>query len=229
MLPSPFDGGRVGDGGDSVPGFPRRGLREIVRRRHIPNPALPPSKGEGRDKFVPLLTRCLVWVLGAQLVLLTLSAIFPPDADPPRPAVLARGAGPARRLAAGPAGGRWPLADPNGPRPHGPDLPEAPDRRRGCAVLQPPWRRSAGGGPRSGIRRWSTGAPPPASTLTMQTARLLEPRPRNLGSKLIEMIRAVQLESAADQARDPGAVPDPRALWRQSGRRACRQPGLFRP
>ncbi|HPA37144.1 MAG TPA: penicillin-binding protein 1C [Phenylobacterium sp.] len=33
-----------------------------------------------------------------------------------------------------------------------------------------------------------------ASTLTMQTARLLEPRPRNLGSKLIEMIRALQIE-----------------------------------
>lgn len=33
-----------------------------------------------------------------------------------------------------------------------------------------------------------------ASTITMQTARLLEPRPRNLGSKLVEMLRAVQLE-----------------------------------
>lgn len=33
-----------------------------------------------------------------------------------------------------------------------------------------------------------------ASTITMQTARLLEPRPRTLGSKLIEMARAVQLE-----------------------------------
>ncbi len=33
-----------------------------------------------------------------------------------------------------------------------------------------------------------------ASTITMQTARLLEPRPRNLGSKLIEMLRAVQIE-----------------------------------
>lgn len=33
-----------------------------------------------------------------------------------------------------------------------------------------------------------------ASTITMQTARLLEPRERNFGSKLIEMIRAVQLE-----------------------------------
>ncbi len=33
-----------------------------------------------------------------------------------------------------------------------------------------------------------------ASTISMQTARLLEPRPRNLGSKLIEMLRAAQLE-----------------------------------
>lgn len=32
------------------------------------------------------------------------------------------------------------------------------------------------------------------STLTMQVVRLLEPRPRTLGSKLIEMARAVQLE-----------------------------------
>jgi penicillin-binding protein 1C len=34
-----------------------------------------------------------------------------------------------------------------------------------------------------------------ASTLTMQTARLLEPRPRTIGSKLIEMVRAVQIEA----------------------------------
>jgi penicillin-binding protein 1C len=33
------------------------------------------------------------------------------------------------------------------------------------------------------------------STITMQTARLLEPRPRNLGSKLMEMVRAAQLEA----------------------------------
>jgi penicillin-binding protein 1C len=32
------------------------------------------------------------------------------------------------------------------------------------------------------------------STITMQTARLLEPRPRNIGSKIIESIRAWQLE-----------------------------------
>ncbi len=34
-----------------------------------------------------------------------------------------------------------------------------------------------------------------ASTLSMQTARLLEPRPRNLASKLVEMVRAVQIEA----------------------------------
>lgn len=34
-----------------------------------------------------------------------------------------------------------------------------------------------------------------ASTLTMQVARLLEPRPRNLGSKAIEAMRALQLEA----------------------------------
>jgi len=33
-----------------------------------------------------------------------------------------------------------------------------------------------------------------ASTITMQTARLLEPRPRTISSKLIEMFRAVQIE-----------------------------------
>ena len=38
-----------------------------------------------------------------------------------------------------------------------------------------------------------------ASTLTMQVARLLEPRPRTLGSKLIEMARAVQLERRFDK------------------------------
>lgn len=33
------------------------------------------------------------------------------------------------------------------------------------------------------------------STITMQTARLLEPRPRNVGSKLVEMLRAMQIEA----------------------------------
>ena len=39
-----------------------------------------------------------------------------------------------------------------------------------------------------------------ASTLTMQVARLLEPRPRTIGAKLIEMARAVQLEARLSKA-----------------------------
>ena len=39
-----------------------------------------------------------------------------------------------------------------------------------------------------------------ASTLTMQVARLLEPRPRTMGAKLIEMARAVQLEARLSKA-----------------------------
>ena len=34
-----------------------------------------------------------------------------------------------------------------------------------------------------------------ASTLTMQTSRLLTPRPRTLPNKLVEMVRAVQIEA----------------------------------
>src|SRR5215470_11923228 len=40
-----------------------------------------------------------------------------------------------------------------------------------------------------------------ASTLTMQTVRLLEPRPRTLGAKLVEMARALQLEWHLDKDR----------------------------
>jgi penicillin-binding protein 1C len=40
-----------------------------------------------------------------------------------------------------------------------------------------------------------------ASTLTMQTARLLEPRRRTIGAKLIEMVRAAQLEARFDKRR----------------------------
>ncbi len=40
-----------------------------------------------------------------------------------------------------------------------------------------------------------------ASTITMQTARLLEPRPRNIFSKFIEMFRALQLETRYDKSQ----------------------------
>src|SRR5581483_12441185 len=40
-----------------------------------------------------------------------------------------------------------------------------------------------------------------ASTLTMQAARLLEPRPRSIGAKLFQMVRAVQLEERYSKDR----------------------------
>jgi penicillin-binding protein 1C len=48
----------------------------------------------------------------------------------------------------------------------------------------------AGGGSMVSAGRIVSGG----STITMQTARLLEPRPRNIGSKAIEAFRAWQLE-----------------------------------
>jgi penicillin-binding protein 1C len=39
-----------------------------------------------------------------------------------------------------------------------------------------------------------------ASTISMQTARLVEPRPRTLGAKLVEMARAIQLEARLGKA-----------------------------
>ena len=44
-----------------------------------------------------------------------------------------------------------------------------------------------------------------ASTLTMQVVRLLEPRPRTLRSKLIEALRAIQLEERMSKAQILGA------------------------
>ena len=48
------------------------------------------------------------------------------------------------------------------------------------------------------------------STLTMQTARMLEPRDRNIGSKLIEIARAWQLERRLTKDEILDAVIDKR-------------------
>ena len=62
----------------------------------------------------------------------------------------------------------------------------------------------------------------------MQAARLLEPRPRTVRSKLIEIARALQLEAHFSKARDPRHLADAGAVRRQSGRRAGRRAGLVR-
>ena len=54
---------------------------------------------------------------------------------------------------------------------------------------------------RAGIRNITTGRRTSgASTITMQTVRLLEPRPRTYASKAIELIRALQLEAHCSKA-----------------------------
>ena len=58
------------------------------------------------------------------------------------------------------------------------------------AILRASFQWAAAGRPVSG-----------ASTLTMQTVRLLEPRPRTLASKIVEMARALQLEWHFDKDR----------------------------
>ncbi|WP_310396254.1 penicillin-binding protein 1C [Hymenobacter sp.] len=46
----------------------------------------------------------------------------------------------------------------------------------------------------AGRNLWGTGRTTGASTITMQVARLLEPKERTFGNKLLEMLRATQLE-----------------------------------
>ena len=67
------------------------------------------------------------------------------------------------------------------------------------------------------------------STLTMQVARLLEPREhRSLGAKLRQITRALELEHALSKSADSFALPDAGALWRQPRRRPRSLARLFR-
>jgi penicillin-binding protein 1C len=98
-------------------------------------------------------------------------------------------------VAARPAGRGRPLAGAGRPRAHRSDL-----QKRLIAVEDARFHGHLGVDPLALVRAVGSAvvhgrATSGASTLTMQTARLLEPRPRNLGSKLIEMVRAVQLEA----------------------------------
>ncbi len=159
-----------------------------------PNPALPPSKGEGRERYAPLFTRVLVGFMGLQAALFTLSAVFPPDMTRARhssPVALDRRGAWLRALPV--EDGRWRIrADL--------DRTDQTFQKRLIAVEDARFYGHLGVDPLAVVRAAGSAivhgrATSGASTLTMQTARLLEPRPRNLGSKLIEMIRAVQLES----------------------------------
>ena len=66
------------------------------------------------------------------------------------------------------------------------------------------------------------------STLTMQTARLLEPRPRNIGLENHRVDPCLAARAPIHQGRDPRTLSHTRALWRQPRRRAGGVMGVFR-
>ncbi|USQ96199.1 penicillin-binding protein 1C [Caulobacter sp. RL271] len=143
---------------------------------------------------VPRLTKVLVGLLAAELTLFTLSAIFPPDMTRARhssPVVLDRRGAWLRALPV--EDGRWRIradlqrTDPTFQK----RLIKVEDARFFWHLGVDPLSLARAIGSAVIHGRVTSGA----STLTMQTARLLEPRPRTVGAKLIEMVRAVQLES----------------------------------
>lgn len=144
------------------------------------------------------LTLALIGLIGIESVLIGLDAALPPDmqrAERSSPVALDRRGAWLRALPV--ENGRWRVradlarTDPEFVR----RLIAVEDARFWfhpgvdvMAVIRATAGAAASGEAKSG-----------ASTLTMQTARLLEPRPRTIGSKLIEMLRAVQLEGRMDK------------------------------
>ena len=161
-----------------------------------------PARGEGREgarshgehRLVRRIVLALIALLALECVVLALDAAFPPDmsrAQRSSPVALDRRGGWLRALPV--EHGRWRIrADLDRTDPtflnrlvriedarfyaHGGVDPAAVIRAAGSALLH---------------GHISSGA----STLTMQTARLLTPHPRTILYKLLEMVRAVQLEA----------------------------------
>lgn len=143
---------------------------------------------------VPRLTKILVGLLAVEIALFTLSAAFPPDmtrAKHASPVTLDRRGAWLRALPV--EDGRWRIrADLQCTDPTFQErLIKVEDARFFWHLGVDPLSLARAIGSAVVHGRVTSGA----STLTMQTARLLEPRPRNLGAKLVEMVRAVQLES----------------------------------
>jgi len=147
-----------------------------------------------RHRAIRRLTLAAAGLLGVQVALAGLDLAFPPDmgrAERSSPVALDRNGAWLRALPV--ENGRWRVradlarTDPSFLR----RLTAVEDARfRWHPGVDPiALARAAAGNARAG-RTLSGG-----STITMQTARLLEPRPRTLGAKLVEMIRAVQLEA----------------------------------
>jgi penicillin-binding protein 1C len=147
-----------------------------------------------RGGGVPRLTRGLIALLAVQVALFTLNMALPPDMTRARqssPVALDRRGTWLRALPV--EDGRWRIrADL--------DRTDKTFQKRLIAIEDARFYGHLGVDPLAAVRAAGSAilhgrATSGASTLTMQTARLLEPRPRTLGAKLIEMIRAIQLES----------------------------------
>jgi penicillin-binding protein 1C len=148
----------------------------------------------GSDRTVRRVTLGLLGLLAAETALFSFDLAFPPDlsrANRASPVVLDRNGAWLRALPV--ESGRWRLradldrTDPN-------------FLKRVVAVEDARFWVHPGVDPAAVIRAAAAmaahgRATSGASTLTMQTARLLEPRPRTIRSKLMEMVRALQLEA----------------------------------
>ena len=155
-----------------------------------PSPTLPPSRGKGD---VRRLVLGLIAFLSFEVVALTLDTLFPPDlsrGERSSPVVLDHRGAWLRALPV--ENGRWRIRA---------DLKRTDTSfvRRLIAIEDERFWRHDGVDPAAVVRAGGSALlrgriVSGASTLSMQTARLLEPRSRTFGAKLVEMIRAVQLE-----------------------------------
>ncbi|HEY1750994.1 MAG TPA: transglycosylase domain-containing protein, partial [Caulobacteraceae bacterium] len=162
--------------------------------RHPEEPAQPASRRTHGDRLVPRLTLALIALLGAQLVLVGLDAAFPPDlakAARSSPVALDRRGAWLRALPV--EQGRWRIrADL--------DRTDPSFLARLVALEDARFYVHPGVDPLATLRAAASAAlhgriTSGASTLTMQTARLLEPKPRTLLAKLLQMARALQLQA----------------------------------
>lgn len=166
---------------------------ERAGRQHNPSPSRRVASGPPLSLRERGLVLGLIAFLTLEVVLLTADTLFPPDLSRGQrssPVVLDRRGAWLRALPV--ETGRWRIRA---------DLKRTDKSfiRRLTAIEDARFWGHDGVDPAAVVR--ATGSAllrgrivSGASTLSMQTARLLEPHPRTLGGKLVEMIRAVQLE-----------------------------------
>ncbi len=160
-----------------------------------PHPTLSQQGGEGSEwRRVRRITLFLIALLAIETAVFALDALLPPDlsrAQRSSPVALDQRGAWLRALPV--EDGRWRIRA---------DLARTDKifQRRLVAIEDARFWLHPGVDPIAVIRAAGSAAvrgrvTSGASTLTMQTARLLEPRPRTLAAKLIEMVRAVQIEA----------------------------------